>query len=107
MQITAVLHTVRVVFVVPAIELCNFIPAVQHGEALQKRHGSVQQQVALHGIIQCDLIVLFQCLLDTAQAGGGAAAPGIAGGGVVVVQLALCPAAGEIALVEVVPMWLR
>ena len=79
-QIAAVLHTVRVVFVVPAIELCNFIAAVQHGETLQECHSSVQQQVALHGIIQCDLIVLFQCLFDTAQAGSGTAAAGIAGG---------------------------
>ena len=78
----------------------------QHREALQKRHGSVQQQVTLHGIIQCDFIALFQCLLHAAQAGGGAAAAGIAGGGVVVVQLALCPASGEVALVEVVQVFL-
>jgi len=74
----------------------------QHREALQKCHCRVQEQVAFHGVIQCDRIILFQRLLHAAQAGGGAAAPGIAGDGVVVVQLALCPAAGEIALIEVV-----
>ena len=54
----------------------------------------------LGGFFQRNFIVFLQCLFDTAQAGGGAAAPGIAGGGVVVVQLALCPAAGEVALIE-------
>ena len=74
-------------------------------QALEKRHSSVQQQVTFHRVVQCGFIAFFQCLFDTAQAGGGAAASGIAGGRVVVVQLTLCPAAGEIALVEVVQIF--
>ena len=63
-QIAAVLHTVGVVFVIPAVALGDLISAVQHGEALQERHSSVQQQVTLHGIVQCGFIVLFQRLMN-------------------------------------------
>jgi len=65
----------------------------------------VQQKVTLHRIVQCGFVVLFQCLLHAAQAGGGAAVAGIAGSRVVVVQFAFCPASGEIALIEVVQIF--
>ncbi len=67
---------------------------------------SVQQQVTLDRVVQRDFIALFQRLLHAAQAGGGAAAAGIAGSRVVVVQLALCPASGEIALIKMVEILL-
>ena len=102
MQVAAVLHAVRVLLVIPAVELGDLVAAVEHREAAEEGHGLVHEQVAVDAALQRRLVMRVQRLLDAAQAGGGAAAAGVAAGRVVVVQLAHRPAAGDRTLVEVV-----
>ena len=66
----------------------------------------MQQQYAPHGQVQRRVVLLVQRGLHAAQAGRGAAAARVAGGGVVVVQRAARPAAGELAVVEAVEILL-
>ena len=62
----------------------------------------MDQQIPAQGHIQCPVIPLLQRRLHAAQAGGSAAAAGVLGGRIVVVQLAPGKGAGIIALKEMV-----
>ena len=105
-QVAAVVCPIGVGLIIPAVELGDLVAGVQHRKSLQKCHDAMQQQVTANRIVQRDHIARFQRLLYSAQAGGGAATAGIAGSGVVVVQLALCPASGEIARIKMVEILL-
>lgn len=99
-QIAAVFHMIRVFHVIPAVELGDFVAAVEHRETSQEAHGVVHHQVTVYRGLQQWLVVRDDGLLDAAQAGGGAATAGVARGFVVVVEFAHRPAAGGCALVE-------
>ena len=47
-QIAAVFHAIRVFLVIPAVELGDFVAAVEHRETAQEAHGVVHHEVAIH-----------------------------------------------------------
>ena len=89
-----------------AVELADLIPAGQHGKAPHTHDNGVHHQVPLDAQRHLALVSLVQSLLNSTQAGSGAAGAGVLGGGVVVIPLPPGKAAWEAAFKKFVQIFL-
>ena len=92
-EVAAVCLFVRIVVIGIVIQLSHLVTAVQHGNTALGQHPGVEHDIA----VQCPLLLFEAGLFHAAERGGGAAEPGVAQFGVVVIQLAPGPASRPLA----------
>ena len=94
-DIPAVVPLVRIVVIGIVIEPAHLIPAVDDRDATLGQHPGVEGQVTGNGPFPLEGVPLAFRRFQSAEGGGGAAEPGVAQTGVVVIQLSSRVAAGE------------
>ena len=99
-KVPAVLPKVRIVVVLVPVQLSNLIPAGEHGKSRHSGDDGVHHQIPLNAHGHLCLVPFVKSLFDAAEAGGGAAASGVLGLGIVVVPLPPGIGTGEAALKE-------